>query len=158
MSQVKIHPVSVTNFIDRLHLAFADGDPEATAKAAEADNVRRLQEQYRALAQGDFGPAFAALADDVEMEFFGPAGSPLVGAWRGRQQVADAIRSGFGLLEEQSTEVLAVIAQGDTVVVNSRETGRIRTTGQPYAWQWVQFFTFRGGQIVRFRGLHVDAA
>jgi hypothetical protein len=45
-----MNPV-VSQFIERLDHAFHEGDPRATEKAAEKDNVKLLQEQYRALAR-----------------------------------------------------------------------------------------------------------
>ena len=41
--------VSVAQFIDRLASAFEEDDAGAAAKAAEAANVRYVQENYRAL-------------------------------------------------------------------------------------------------------------
>ncbi|MFL5340117.1 MAG: nuclear transport factor 2 family protein [Gemmataceae bacterium] len=157
MSDVRLHPVSESNFIERLHLAFAEGDAAVAHKVEEAGNVRQLQESYRALARGDFGPTFAMLHDDVEMQFFGPPGAPIAGKWSGRPMVAEAIQRNFGQLEEQRAEVLSLVAQGDTVVVVGHETGRVRATGQPYDWHWVQQFTFRDGRVVRFRGLCADS-
>jgi hypothetical protein len=55
MSSVSIHPVSHQGFIERLHEAFLDGDNASATKVAEAGNVLRLQEVYRALARGDRG-------------------------------------------------------------------------------------------------------
>ena len=158
MTAVSVHPASVGGFIDKLQEAFREGDPEAASKAAEGENVRRLQELYRAVARGDFGPLGAALGEDIEMEMLGPPGAPLVGRWRGRHQVAEAVRRNFSQLEDQRAELLGVVAQGDTVVLLAREQGVLRATGRRYDLHWAQWFTFRGGSIVRFRGLFDSAA
>jgi uncharacterized protein len=158
MSEVSVHPSSVTTFIDRLPHAFAEGDSEAATKFEEAENVRRLQQQYRALARGDFGPLLNLLAEDVELEMLGPPDVPLTGRWRGREQVAEAVRTNFGLLQDQQAELLAVVAQGDTVVLYAQERGRYRPTGRAYDIHWVQLFTFRGGRVVRVRSLCDTAA
>ncbi len=141
----------IARFLDALPPAFADGDPNAAAKAAEADNVRRIQEQYRAIARGDFAAALAYLADDIDMEVVGPPELPFAGRWRGRDQVADAWAKNFGMLEDQRPEIQSVTAQGDTVVIVARERGRFRTTGRAYDVHWVQLFTFRDGKVARFR-------
>src|SRR5262245_30515284 len=92
-------------FIDRLTHAFHEGDPASNAKQAEAANVRRLQEQYAALARGDFEFFVAQMADDIELEILGPSGVPFVGRWSGRGRVAEAVKHNFSLVEEQRPEV-----------------------------------------------------
>jgi len=158
MKPVSINQISVENFIDSLMDAFREGDPDALSKTTEAENVRHLQEQYRAIARGDFGPVVAGLDEDIDMEMIGPSEIPLVGHWRGRERVAEAIQRNFSLLADQQAEILAVVAQGDMVVLFAREQGVFRATGKRYDIHWAQWFTFRDGKIIRFRGLLDSAA
>lgn len=123
----------ITHFLDAVDRAFRDGDPEHAAKWAERDNVRLLQEQYRAIGQGDMAAFAGLLAEDVEFEVLGPAEVPFRGRWQGRQAVAEAVWRNFAMLEDQRLEVCSVGAQGDTVVVVLRERGRVRATGRDYA-------------------------
>jgi ketosteroid isomerase-like protein len=153
MNEVSIHQSSVERFIDRLHDAFLDGDEAANVKATEASNVRRLQEQYRAIACGDFGPVITAMAEGIELELSGPADVPINGHWRGLTDVVAAMQRNFGSLAEQQAEIRSVVAQGDTVVLFAQESGKVRATGMPYHISWVQFFTFRDDKIVRVRGV-----
>ena len=146
-----MNTASVNAFIDDLHRAFHEDDPNATAKDAEAANVRRLQEQYRALARGDFPTFLSHFADDIEMEIIGPDDVPFVGRWSGKQQVADAVRRNFALVEDQRPEVQTLVAQGDLLVVIAREHGRFRATGRAYDVHFVQVFTFRDGKVAHFR-------
>jgi uncharacterized protein len=143
----------VTQFIERIHHAFHEGDQHAAQKAAEQTNVSRTQQQYRALATGDAEGFAATLSDDVEMEIFGPPELPFAGRWRGRDEVLKAVAHNFGLIEEQRPEVESVVAQGDTVVVFARERGRFKATKREYEIRWVQWFTFRDGLMCRFREL-----
>jgi ketosteroid isomerase-like protein len=141
----------LSSFIDRLRDAFHHGDPGAAGKAAESNNVARLQDQYRALAKADI-PAFAALlSDDIEMEILGANELPFVRRARGRDAVLDAVARNFALVEQQQPEVEQVVAQGDTVVVVARERGRVKATGRDYDIRWVQMLTFRDGLLCRFR-------
>jgi ketosteroid isomerase-like protein len=158
MNEVRIHETSIERFIDRLHDAFLDGDNASATKVTEADNVRRLQEQYRALAQGNFAPVLAALADDIELELNGPVEVPINGCWHGLVEVSAAMQRNFGALAEQQAEILAVVAQGDSVVLFAREQGKVRATGAPYHLRWVQLFTFRDSKIVRVRGVAAPVA
>jgi ketosteroid isomerase-like protein len=142
---------SIIDFIDRIALAFREGDPEVHSKRAEAQNIQLLQEQYRAIARGDFGAALDLLAEDVEFEITGPPAVPFLGRWRGRAEVGEAIGRNFAMVEDQEPEVHAVVAQGDTVIVVARERGRVRASGRPYELHWVQLFTYRDGKAVRIR-------
>src|SRR5262245_4130419 len=136
---------AIARFVDGLRQAFEAGDPAAAAKCAEAACVRLVQEQYRAIARGDFAAYPDTLAEDIEFENVGPAAVPFVGRWRGREEVAEAIARNFGYVEDQRPEVLSVVAQGDCVVVVAREQGRYRPTGRDYDAHWVQHFTWHDG-------------
>lgn len=112
-----------------------------------------LQSLYQAIARGDLAAFAEMLADDVDLEIFGPPDHPFLGRWRGRQQVADAVRANFAMIDAQEPELQSLVAQGDTVVAIARERGRFRESGQDYHVQWVQVHTFRDGQLVRTRQL-----
>ena len=146
-----MNAAAVNAFIDDLHRAFHEDDANAAAKNAEAANVRRLQEQYRALARGDFPAFLDHFADDIKMEIIGPDDVPFVGEWSGRQQVAEAVRRNFAMVEDQKPEILSLVAQGDLLVVIARERGRFRATGRAYDVHFVQVFTFRDGKVRHFR-------
>ena len=153
MADVRLHPSSTEQFIDRLHTAFVEGDGAWQAKTREARNVSRLQEQYRALARGEISPALAMMEDNVEMELFTPADLPIAGYWRGLAEVAVAMQRNFGRLADQQAEILSVVAQGDMVVLYANEVGKIRATGNTYRIRWAQIFTFRGDKIARITGV-----
>jgi ketosteroid isomerase-like protein len=158
VNEISIHETSGEQFIDRLHDAFLTGDDAPALKSAEAGNVRRLQDLYRALAQGDFSPLIAALAEDSELHLHGPANVPINGSWRGHAEVVAAVRRNFGMLAEQQAEILSVVAQGDTVVLFAEERGKVRATGLPYHVRWVQLFTFRDNKLVRVQGVTAQLA
>lgn len=153
MSQVSFHPTTHSRFIDQLEAAFHMGDPEAARKSCETSNVKRLVEQYRAIARGDFQTAIDIWDDDIDFEMLGPPGSLMAGRWRGKQQVAEAVARNFAALEDQEAEVQTVVAQGDTIVIFAREKGKIRATGKSYECHWVQFFTFANDKVTRFRSM-----
>lgn len=141
----------IARFIDRLHDAFHDGDEGAAHKALEQANVAKLQEQYRAVVRGDLAGFAALLSDDIDMEFMGEGNLPFAGRWQGREAVVAAVKKNFSLLEAQQPEIEAVVAQGDTVVVLARETGRVKATGRCYEVRWIQWHQFREGLLCRFR-------
>ncbi|OWK36604.1 nuclear transport factor 2 family protein [Fimbriiglobus ruber] len=148
----------LAKFIEDLHPAFEAGDPAAAQKSAEAACVGLVQDQYRAVVRGDFAAFLVSMAEDIELENIGPPAIPFVGCWRGRAEVAEAIRRNFSWLEDQQPEVLTVVAQGDTVIVIARERGRFKPTGRAYDMHWVQQFTFKDGRVARFRQVFDSAS
>jgi ketosteroid isomerase-like protein len=143
-------------FLNRLPKAFHEGDEKAKAKDLETDNVRRLQSVYQAIALGDIDAFMDMLTEDIDLEIVGPPTVPFLGSWRGRQQVTEAVRTNFAMVQEQQPELQSVVAQGDTVVAVGRERGRYSETGQEYDVQWVQFHTFKGGMLSCIRQLVAD--
>jgi uncharacterized protein len=140
-------------FFDSFHTEFRQGDTNVATKSEEADNIRLAEQMYRLIAQSDFEALGDMLSDDVVFEIVGSLGNPLVGYARGRNQVLEAARKNFQLLEDQKPEIQTVVAQGDTVVVMAREKGRFAATGKEYEFHWVQFFTFKDGKVIRIREL-----
>jgi ketosteroid isomerase-like protein len=146
-----MNPVVIATFIEQLPSAFRKGDPSASTKRPEAENVRLLQEQYRAIGRHDFNAALAYFADDVELEVLGPPDLPIVGHWHGRAEVATALAKNFALLADQEPVIHDLVAQGDSVVLFIRERGRFLPTGRGYDVTFVQMFQFRDGKVFRIR-------
>src|SRR5215204_2351016 len=114
-------PVTVANFIDSLEHGFRADDDDAESKLREAENIRLLQEQYRAIARSDF-PAFVNhLSEDIELEILGPVELPFVGHWHGRAPVVEALIRNFSFFENQRPQLESVVAQGDSIVITARE-------------------------------------
>jgi len=133
--------------------AFMAGDPASAAKEPERANVDHLARLVHAISSGRFDEFRALLADDVEYELLGPPGSPWPFRVRGADAVTAAIEENFASVAEQMPEVLAMSAQGDTVMLMARERGRWRATGAPYEHLLAQQFTFRDGQLSVFRSV-----
>jgi len=152
-----MNSVTVNHFINQLRSAYETGDENAAAKTIEAANVELVQKLYRTVTAGDFEGFLASLAEDVEFENIGPSVIPFSGRWRGRSEVGAATKRNFAVVEDQCPEVLTLVAQGDTVIIVAREQGRIRSTGRKYDMHWVQMFTLRNGQVVRFRQIFDSA-
>ena len=139
-------------FIDKLQAAFREGDKNASGKGVEAENVRVIEEVFRAIARKDFEALHALLAEDVTFEIVG-SGGPMAARAQGRERVVEAARGNFAQLEEQRPEILSVVAQGDTVVVVGQERGRYRPTGREYELHWAHEYKLRGGKVVRITEL-----
>jgi ketosteroid isomerase-like protein len=112
---------------------------------------------FRTIARGDFDSLGSFLADDVVMEIAGPAELPFVGRTQGANQVAGQIARNFSHFEDQQPDVESVVAQGDMVVLQARERGRLRASRRPYHIHWVQIYTFRDGKLKRFQEIFDSA-
>lgn len=145
-------------FIARLQTAFHEGDENAAAKTLEAENVRVIEEVFRAFARKDFDALHGLLADDVTFEIVGPGGGPMAARAEGRECVIEAARGHFAQVEDQRPEVLSVVAQGDTVVVVGKERGRFRATGREYEVHWMHQYRLEGGKVVRITEMLDSAA
>src|SRR5262245_4548505 len=145
-----MQPIVVERLLQRLTAQPDESDAEVKARRIASDNVAIIQQQYQAIGRGDGEEAVAFLADDIEMEIVCPPELPLVRTASGRPAASEAIRRNFSMLDDQRPVIERVAANGDTVVVLGRETGRVISTGREYEVQWEQRFLFRDGKIVRF--------
>jgi ketosteroid isomerase-like protein len=140
----------INAFVDQVWRSFEQGDSSVAGKYLEAQNVRTLQELYRTLGTGDYAAFRNWLADDVEMEIASTVNGPFHGRWRGADAVASAVQNNFAQIREMAPTIDEVVAQGESIVVVAREKGTFHS-GEAYDVHWVQWFTFRGGKLVRFR-------
>jgi ketosteroid isomerase-like protein len=134
-------------FVEGIEPAFRRGDSTVENKVAETENVQVLREFYRAIARGDLATAASYFHDDMDLEITGPPSLPILGRWRGRDEVAAAVVSNFAMLKDQRPEIRSLIAQGDGVVVFGHEEGVFVATDASYAVHWVQVYRFRDGRI-----------
>lgn len=121
----------------------------STGGAAEQENLQLscLQSVYKAIVEGDYALAFSQMTDDVE--FAGSVAETVFKSGKGKEEVVAASAYNYGLLLEQSPEILSIVSQGETVVVIAKERGVARATNRVYECHFVQQFTFRGGKIAK---------
>lgn len=138
-------------FFDSLAAEFHQGSANASVGREEQENFRVVERVYGSIAGDDFASLADHMAEDVTLEIIGPPGALFTGTHRGRDQVIEATRSNFALLQDQRPEVLSVAARGDTVVVVGKEVGRFRATGIDYEVYWMQVFTLRERKVTSIR-------
>jgi ketosteroid isomerase-like protein len=127
-----MNQIADTQFIDALQMSFREGDENVGNKLEEAENVRRVEEIFHAIAAGNFEALTEIFADDITMEIVGSDSMPMTCRVQGLPQVIETTQNNFAQVEEQRPEILSVVAQGNTVVVIGREQGRFRPTGRNY--------------------------
>jgi ketosteroid isomerase-like protein len=145
--------VSLDTVPGALGTAFAAGDAATAAKVEEQANIDRLQRMFGVIAAGRFEELPAFLAPDVRLEIVVPHGIPWVCSTAGAEEVAAAVAANFRAVCEQRPEPLALVAQGDTVMVMGRESGRLTDSGEPYRMLLAQQYTFRDGRLAEFRSV-----
>ena len=152
-SEVIMAPTPLREVAELVHAAFDTAQPEGAAAALEAANVDRFGSMITLIATGSFDALADYLAPDIRFEMFAPPGTPWILRAEGREAAVAAIASNFGSVTGQAAESVKVTAQGETVMVMGRETGRWAATGAPYSLAVAQEFTFRDGLVAEFRSV-----
>jgi ketosteroid isomerase-like protein len=144
-------------YTSSLETLFRDGDPRCEQKAEELANIRLIQDAVLAIGRNDMEALEEVLADDVRLDIRAPENLSFVSQAAGREQVLEAVKRNFGEVQNQRPAIEAVVAQGDTVVVMSREEGEVKGTGEPYRIDCVQRFVCRDGKIALIHELAAPA-
>ena len=145
--------VPLDKFSKALGESFAEGDTAHVWRMQETANVELLGRMVHVIAERRFQDLRPHFTDDVSYEIAVPASLPFVRQAAGVDDVVSAIMYNFSVLSEQRTQPLAVVSQGDTVMVMARENGRMADTGVPYQALLAQQFTFRDGKLAVFRSV-----
>ena len=121
----------------------------------EQENVQVVQKLFAAFGQANIPSALDILAEDVDWQSPVRRSPPSEISWakprHGRAEVANFFRELSEKMQIELMETLEFTAQGDRVVVEGRNRGRVRSTGRTYEHDWVMVFTVRGGKIVTHR-------
>ncbi|WP_206107629.1 nuclear transport factor 2 family protein [Paludisphaera rhizosphaerae] len=123
---------------------------------ADARGLAVVHGLFRAVGEGDFSAMAAMFHEEIELEITGPPSVPFLGAWSGRETVAETVRRNFEMLDAQAPEVVSMSVQGDHVVVILRERGRYIATDLEYSVRCAQVFTLSDGLVRRVREIIVD--
>ena len=124
----------------------------------QQSNLKIVQDLYGAFGRGDIPAVLNMLTDDVQWSITGPKETSYAGQWHGKARVIEFFKALGGTIEIQEFEPKEFIAEGDHVVVISRERMRVRATGQVADQEWVMVFTLQNGRITRFREFDDTAA
>jgi len=127
---------------------FSHVESTLRTKGGEGQNRHGLlTDILGAIQRNEFGAIAAQLTEDAELEISGFG--PMDGAWRGRDAVVAAIAANFEKVTEQTSEVEAMVQEGDAIVVLIREQGRWKADGKPYRVRGVIWWTFTGDRLAR---------
>jgi ketosteroid isomerase-like protein len=115
--------------------------------AASDDNKRVVREAFRPWEEGDSGPFFALIAEDVRWTVIGS--TPVSGVYESKQALVEAA---FGPLLERlagmlSTRFVDVAAEGDKVFLRFESSG-VAKTGLHYEQVYCFAMVMREQRIV----------
>lgn len=128
---------------------FEAGDCRTEGKELERQHVACLGRVFGAIAAGDFDAFADELADDVEMKFFSPPELPFRRTAWGKAEARTLTEHNFSVLTDQVPELQSLTAQGDSMVVVGRETGKVKASGIPYDVHFVYHFRFQNGKLLQ---------
>jgi len=118
-------------------------------------NVDIIKRMFEAFGRGDIPAVLGMFSEDIEFQSPVTRVEHVEISWshprRGREQVAQYFKELAEKVQPEPFEVLGTIAQGDKVVVEGRNRGRVKSTGRTYEHDWVMIFTLREGKITSFR-------
>jgi ketosteroid isomerase-like protein len=135
------------SYIESLQAGFRKGDATAADKREETANLKLIEEVVLAIGRGDPDALNELLADDIRLEIHSAQTLPFIHSATGKRDFLNAVRHNFGELESQQPEIEAVVAQGDTIIVVSREEGVLRASGDKYELRGMHRYVCRDGKI-----------
>lgn len=110
---------------------------------------------FEKLTSGDGEGALALMSENVEFVNYIPVPGyntemNWIGTWRGVDQVRESFRLFLSTVEVKQEELLRIIAQGEHAAGVIHEVSTVKSTGQDFEIEFVQWLTVRDGKIVRW--------
>jgi len=117
---------------------------------ADQPNVALVKSAYEAFSRGDINGVLAALSDDVDWHIQGPSGIPMIGRWRGHQEVADFFKIVNDNEEAEEFTPHTFIGDGENVVVLGHYRWRMKATGRVAESDFAHAFVVRDGKVISY--------
>src|SRR4051812_48750973 len=125
---------------------------------SEQANVRLIRDIYHSFSRGDI-PAVLNLCDlEADLHFEGPASSPWVGNWQGREGWAKFFQAIGENADEITLQMEPFAAQGDNVVMVGRYQAHVKQTGKRIDSPLVHLWAVRNGLVVKCQEMTNTAA
>lgn len=118
---------------------------------SEQANINTIQQIYADFGQGKVEAILERVNPDVEWVNAGPQVVPYARRRRGLEEVGEFFSTLAATVDVQSFQPKEFFASGDRVVVLGNWSGRVKTTGKPFASEWTMAWTLKGGKVTSFR-------
>ena len=121
----------------------------------EQNNIQLIKDHFAAFGRGDLQSALNMVADNVDWQSPVTRSQPTEITWavprHSREEVMQFFKELADKVQPEKFEIIGFIAQGDKVVVEGSNKGKIKSTGKSYEHDWVMVFILRDGLIVNHR-------
>ena len=123
------------------------------SESVEADSVgeAEIRTAFAAFAEGDAGPFFKLLDDEVVVEFPASTGLPWAGRLVGKDAVARAMAGIAELGRYEDFALIEIFSRGSDHMVLMRETFRFAATGEAVNLEQVFLYETSAGKVVSIR-------
>ncbi|MGE0485155.1 MAG: nuclear transport factor 2 family protein [Gammaproteobacteria bacterium] len=114
-------------------------------------NIETTQAIFAAFGAGDIPAILEHLAEDVVIEFYGPAVIPYAGTYRGRAEARRFFETVLSSVRINQFEPEEFLADADKVIVTGHLNLNALATGGAIDSDFVHVITLADGQWTRFR-------
>ena len=115
-------------------------------------NIALVQSLYAAFGRGDVAAIIATLAQNVDWTVNGRNSDyPMFGNWKTPAGVQEFFQGVDQYEKFTDFSPRDYYASGEKVFVLGHYAGSIKTTGKPFASDWVHIFTIHNGKVIGFR-------
>jgi ketosteroid isomerase-like protein len=121
-------------------------------------NIETTQAIFAAFGAGDIPAILEHLAEDVVIEFYGPAVIPYAGTYRGRDEARRFFETVLSSVRINQFEPEEFLADADKVIVTGHLNLNALSTGGTIDSDFVHVITLADGQWTRFRDFMNTAA
>ncbi|MCP5200465.1 MAG: nuclear transport factor 2 family protein [Gammaproteobacteria bacterium] len=114
-------------------------------------NIETTQAIFAAFGAGDIPAILEHLAEDVVIEFYGPAVIPYAGTYRGRAEARRFFETVLSSVRINQFEPEEFLADADKVIVTGHLNLNALSTGGTIDSDFVHIITLADGKWTRFR-------
>ncbi len=115
------------------------------------NNIETTQAIFAAFGAGDIPAILEHLADDIVIEFYGPAPIPYAGTWRSHAEARRFFETVLSSVRINQFDPEEFLADADKVIVTGHLNLVALTTGRTIDSDFVHVITLSEGQWTRFR-------
>lgn len=115
------------------------------------NNIETTQAIFAAFGAGDIPAILEHLADDIVIEFYGPAPIPYAGTWRGHAEARRFFETVLSSVRINQFDPEEFLADADKVIVTGHLNLVALTTGRTIDSDFVHVITLSEGKWTRFR-------
>jgi ketosteroid isomerase-like protein len=125
---------------------------------SEPENAAVVERVYDAFKRKDMPAILELQADDAEWTVAASSAEiPWAAPGRGHRGVKEFLRILGASLVAEKFEIREYLARGDWVVALGAQSGTVKLTGKPYAFDFVHVWKLRTGKVESFR-VYYDTA